>query len=167
MDEKFRVGEITFLGKAVEKRRCGIFPWRLKTVQSSRYNESISNAAYSQFHSPSILTAASSTATRAGEAGDGSSSLSASRWVHCQIAPCESLTPGKPRTALVSRTDSPIEWRRFPKQRTGVGVRSFFQTSWLATSNVSLSRYASRMLTSRYDLLTSNILNYKVPELLN
>jgi hypothetical protein len=38
-------------------------------------------------------------------------------------------------------------------------VRSFSQTSWLSVSNVSLSRSASVMNTSRYGLLTSQSLN--------
>jgi len=41
----------------------------------------------------------------------------------------------------------------------GVGVRSFSATSWLSSSNVSLSGSANDMNASRYGLLTSQTLN--------
>src|SRR5699024_4852376 len=63
--------------------------------------------------------------------------------------------PSHSNTATISRNDSPIEWSRTPNTLTGVGVRSFSQTSSQSTLNVSLSRSPSFMVSARYDLLTS------------
>ena len=53
-----------------------------------------------------------------------------------------------------SRTESPIECNRTPNTLTGVGFRSFSQTSTQPTFIVSLSKSASSIGSSRYDLLT-------------
>ena len=67
--------------------------------------------------------------------------------------------PSNSNTATVSRSDSPIEWRRSPNTLTGVGVRSFSQTSSQSMSKLSLSRSVSVMITTYYDLLASKSMN--------
>lgn len=64
IDEKHRIGDIMFSVSRWRNAAAGSVPWRPNTSTSSTTMVSRSIAAYGQHHSPSILTAVSSTATR-------------------------------------------------------------------------------------------------------
>ena len=82
IDEKHGLGEILFLVQSMQKRRCWIRARRPNSATSSNNFVSMSIVAYTHDHSPVILTAVSSTATRIGCADGGSETLSATRCTH-------------------------------------------------------------------------------------
>jgi hypothetical protein len=79
IDEKHRLGEVVFLTKPMKNAAAGFVPWQLNTSTLRSNLVSTSISAYNQDHSPLILTAVSSTATRVGFTDGGSGTRSDSR----------------------------------------------------------------------------------------